>query len=68
MLDHPVQLILVGFVLVMLGMILPFLEIIQVIPSTLFLNFFAYTASVLGLFLGIMGSAFYIKSRKRPKQ
>ncbi len=54
-----------GFVLVMAGWILPFLMVIHVIPSTFFLNFFVYIASVLGLFLGIWGAALYAQSRRR---
>lgn len=62
----PWTLIGTGFVLVMLGWILPFLMVLHVIPSTFFLNFFSYIASVLGLFLGIWGAALYvIRSRRR---
>ncbi len=61
----PWRLIALGFVLVMAGWILPFLMVIHVIPSTFFLNFFAYIASVLGLFLGIWGAALYAQSRRR---
>ncbi len=61
----PWRLIVLGFVLVMAGWILPFLMVIHWIPSTLFLNFFAYIASVLGLFLGIWGAALYAQSRRK---
>jgi len=61
----PVQLILIGFILVMLGMILPFLMLVHVIESTLFMNFFSYTASVIGLFLGIIGAAYYARDHKK---
>ncbi|MGQ9710630.1 MAG: hypothetical protein ACUVXE_09205 [Anaerolineae bacterium] len=39
--------------------------VIHVIPSTFFLNFFSYIASVLGLFLGIWGMVLYAKTRGR---
>lgn len=46
----------VAFVLLMVGFILPVLMVMQILPSTFFLNFFAYTASFLGLMLGIIGA------------
>ena len=67
MLDRPVPLILIGLVLVLTGMVLPYLMVIQVVPSTLFLNFLSYTASVVGLFLGIIGAASLVKVNRRPK-
>ena len=54
-----------GFILVMLGWIGPFLMVIHVIPSTFFLNFLSYIASVLGLFLGIWGVALYTRSKRK---
>lgn len=56
---HPKYILLVGFSLVLLGFILPFLMILQIIPSTFFLNFLAFFSSVLGLFLGFIGAALY---------
>jgi len=49
--------ILIGFILVLLGFLLPFLMVMKVLESTFFLNFFSFIASLLGLFLGIMGAA-----------
>jgi hypothetical protein len=51
--------ILPGFVLVMAGFALPFLMVLQVIPSTFFLDFLAYAASFTGLLLVNTGSALY---------
>lgn len=56
--------IAVGFVLVFLGFLLPFLMVLHILESTFFLNFFSYTASVLGLFLGIISVAFYARWKK----
>ncbi len=47
----------VGFVGVLLGVLLPFLIILDVLPSTFFLNFLAYSLSVAGLALGVVGAA-----------
>jgi len=67
MFNRPLVLIIIGFVLVMLGWIFPFLMVTHVISSTFFLNFFSYAISLIGLILGISGSAMYIKLRKPPK-
>jgi hypothetical protein len=62
---NPLYIIGLGFVLVMLGFILPLLMVLRFIPSTFFLNFFAYGASFVGLMLGIIGSAFYTARHRR---
>ena len=59
-------LLIIGFILVMLGFILPLLEVMRILESTFFLNFFAYAASVSGVFLGVIGVAFYT-ARHRKK-
>jgi hypothetical protein len=56
--------ILIGFVLVVLGAVLPFLIIMQVLESTFFVNFLAYIASVGGLFLGFIGATMYVRERR----
>ena len=49
--------IFIGFILVLLGFLLPLLMVMKVLESTFFLNFFSFAASLLGLFLGMMGAA-----------
>jgi hypothetical protein len=61
-------LILIGFVMVLLGAILPFLMVMQILTSTIFLNFLSYTLSVAGLILGIMGSAYVVSYRRRKNR
>ncbi len=61
-------LVLIGFVMVLLGAILPFLIVMQIIPSTLFLNFFSYIMSVAGLFLGISGLAFVVRVQRAKRK
>jgi hypothetical protein len=56
--------ILIGFVLVVLGAVLPFLIVLQIIESTFFLNFFAYGASLAGLFLGFIGASMYVREHR----
>lgn len=60
---HPKYLLIVAVFLLVLGFILPFLMVLHVIPSTFFLNFLAFTSSVAGLFVGIIGIAVYRRRR-----
>jgi heme/copper-type cytochrome/quinol oxidase subunit 4 len=60
----PLFYILIGFVLVILGAVLPFLMIMQILESTLLLNFFSYFASVAGLFLGFIGATMYVREKR----
>ncbi len=62
---RPWNLILIGFLLSVLGVVLPFLMVIQIVQSTFFLNFFSFIASVTGLILGIIGAALYVRSRRK---
>jgi LPXTG-motif cell wall-anchored protein len=61
-------LILIGFVMVLLGAILPFLMVMRIITSTFFLNFFSYGMSMVGLFLGLIGSAFFVRYRRKKNK
>jgi hypothetical protein len=61
----PVQMILIGFVLVVIGAVLPLLMVLHIITSTFFLNFFSYGSSLVGLFLGVIGSATYIRQKRQ---
>jgi len=55
----------IGFVLVLFGAVAPFLMVMRIVPSTFFLNFFSYAASVSGLFLGIIGAALYVRNHRK---
>ena len=61
----PLGLIFVGFLLALVGVVLPFLMVAQIIQSTFFLNFFAYSASLAGLFLGVIGASRYIREKRK---
>jgi hypothetical protein len=64
MLDwDPRLILLVGIALMLAGILFPFLMLLQILRSTWFLNFISYTASVLGLMLGIIGVAYYARKR-----
>jgi hypothetical protein len=62
---HPLATIAIGFVLVLLGAVLPLLMVMRIIQPNFPLSFFSYAASVTGLFLGLIGTAFYTRRRRR---
>jgi hypothetical protein len=64
LLNSPRFLLSLGIMLMMLGIILPFLMVIHVLESTFFLNFFSWGASVVGLSFGTIGFAIYSSGRK----
>jgi hypothetical protein len=61
----PIQLILIGLFLMIIGWVLPFLMVLQVLKSTFALNFFSYAAQITGLFLGVIGGAMYVRLKKK---
>ena len=62
--NSPRFLLGLGVFLMLLGVVLPFLMVIQVLESTFFLNFLAWGASVAGLAFGTIGFAMYSKGTK----
>jgi len=62
---NPRLIFVIGFALVLLGAVLPWLMVLHVIKSTFALNFLAAGASVAGLVLGVIGTAFYVRLHKR---
>ena len=64
MMNSPRFLLSLGLILMLLGVILPFLMVIHVLESTFFLNFFSWGASVAGLAFGTIGFAMYSRERK----
>lgn len=63
----PGPMILIGFLLVLAGAVIPWLIVLQVIRSTWALNFLSFAASMLGLMLGIAGTAYIVRMRKGKK-
>jgi hypothetical protein len=64
MMNSPRLLLSLGVILMLLGIVLPFLMIIKVLESTFFLNFFSWGASVAGLSFGTIGFAMWSRGRK----
>jgi uncharacterized membrane protein YuzA (DUF378 family) len=51
----PVQLILVGLALLLVGFLLPFVMVLRLVEPTLLLGFVSYLASFMGLVIGLYG-------------
>jgi hypothetical protein len=64
MIRNPIFLIILGFFMLLFGWVMPLLMLMHVLPSTFFLNFFSYIVSLVGLILGVVGVAFYVRLRK----
>jgi hypothetical protein len=62
--ENALKLIIVGFVLLLVGVVLPFLMVLGLVESTLLLSFLAYGSSTAGLILGFVGIAQYSRGRK----
>jgi hypothetical protein len=62
---RPLTMILCGFGLSLVGVGLPLLMLIHIVPSTIFLNFLSFTASMSGLMLGIGGATQYVRAHRK---
>ena len=62
---QPWKLILIGFLLSFAGVALPLLMVIHLVPSTFFLNFFSFGASMTGLILGIIGASRFVRENRK---
>ena len=59
------RMLILAVLLLIAGAVLPFLTVIGLLESTFILNFLAYFASVVGLFLGFIGIAMYVGDARR---
>lgn len=57
-------LILVGFVMVLVGFLVPFLMVIKMMEASYFWGFLSYALSVAGLFLGVIGGSLYVRVKR----
>ena len=60
----PTRLILIALFLLILGVVLPFLMVMEVIPSTFFLNLLSFLFSLMGIVIGVIGSAYYVRIKR----
>lgn len=61
---QPWKIILIGFFLVLFGFVAPFLMVLRIVEPNLILSFASYGASMVGLFLGLIGAALYVRIRR----
>jgi len=54
---YPGRLLAASIILMIIGVVIPFLMVIHLVQSTFFLNFLSYAASTVGFFLGIISFA-----------
>lgn len=54
---HPHKAVALGIGLMLLGILIPLLNILRILEASFMLSFLAYAASSAGLILGIMGAA-----------
>ena len=60
----PFKMMLLGSALLVLGVLLPLLMVIKILPFALWLSFLSYTASVVGMFVGLIGALTYARNKK----
>jgi hypothetical protein len=64
MMNSPRLLLSLGVILMLLGVVLPFLMVIHVLESSFFLNFLSWGASVAGLASGTIGFATWSRTKR----
>jgi hypothetical protein len=62
--EHAVQLIAIGFGLLVVGAVLPFMMVISLVESTWFFIAISVLCSVGGITVGLLGITQYGRSRK----
>ena len=58
---------LLGFIMLVVGFVLPFVMVLRIVEPTLFLNFFAYLVSLFGLIIGFVGVVQYGTLHRKDK-
>ena len=51
----------IAFIMLLLGVALPLMMVMQIIPSTFFLNLIAYLCSFFGIIIGFIGAVWLSK-------
>jgi len=62
--EHPRVLMAIGFAMVLVGAVAPFLMVSKVIPTSFALCFLSYGASVAGMMIALIASA--LKAETKP--
>jgi len=62
---NPKKILVIGSILVVFGFVGPLLMVLDILPSTYFLSFLSYGASVGGLLMGVIGVSFLVRINKK---
>lgn len=62
--NKPIKMIIAAFILLFLGAILPFLMVVGIIEAAFFLSFLSRACSFIGLIIGFIGMAKYLRTRR----
>jgi hypothetical protein len=66
LLEHPKTLFVIATLLMIFGVVMPFLMVLKLVESTFFLNFLSYGSQISGFFLGIVSmAASRVKQKKK---
>jgi hypothetical protein len=66
LLEHPKLLFVIAILLMVFGVVMPFLMVLRLVESTFFLNFLSYGSQILGFFLGVVSmAASRVKQKKK---
>ena len=69
LLEHPKRLFVIAVLLMVFGVVMPFLMVIRLVESTFFLNFLSYGSQILGFLLGIVSmAASRVKQKKKDDE
>lgn len=61
---RPYKLIIIGFLMVLFGAVVPFLMMLDMVKTSFWLSFLSYGISVGGVFLGVIAAALYAGENK----
>mgnify|MGYP001258241075 FL=1 len=60
-------LMFISFLLLLMGVVIPFMMIMEVIKTTFFLSFLSFFLSLVGVIVGIVGSLSYAREKRLEK-
>ncbi len=61
----PAQFLVFGFLLVLYGMVVPWLMVLHILQATFFWSFTSYIGTFVGLMFGVVGVATYYRENGR---
>jgi len=65
--ERPALFLWIAFLMLLFGCVMPFLMVLEIVPSTLWLNFLSFAMSTAGLFLGIIATSAYRRKQRNKK-